>query len=141
MVWTASLELRSQAATAPPLVGLLESRMSLSCECGDDAEWYYEPADDYSLLDTKRSRKCCSCKATVKVGDLCMRFRCWKTPNYDSIVERIYGDEQPLAPKFMCEACSDQYWNLTGLGFCVSLGDDMRALLREYTLLYSARAA
>lgn len=109
--------------------------MSLSCSCNDydgDGWYHFGPVeDDYYTLDTKRWRKCCSCKALILPGDLCAKFNRACAPRTD-IEERISGDEVSLAPWFMCEGCADQYFNLEALGFCVTLGDNMMNLLREY---------
>lgn len=113
--------------------------MSLSCYCdNDDAEWYFHEPDlahAYTPLATKRSRKCCSCKARIAVGDLSVRFTRLKYAEWGTVEARIYGEgcEVDLVPWFMCERCGDLYYSLTDLGFCVSLGvDDMRDLVAEY---------
>ncbi len=115
--------------------------MGLSCSCGDydDYDWYHfgPTGGDYTTLSTKRSRRCCSCKDRISIGDLCTRFERARGPLTD-IEERICGDEVPLAPWFMCEACSDQYFNLVELGFCFSLGDNMDDLRKEYVEMQGA---
>ena len=105
--------------------------MSLSCSCDGDYDWWYTTSGDYAPLSTKRSRKCCSCRERIPVGALSVAFDCYKFPEND-IEERIYCDEVPLAPKFMCERCGDLYNSFDELGFCIKLGDDMRELVREY---------
>ena len=119
--------------------------MSLSCECDYDGDfdWYYDYPDDYAPLSTKRSRKCCSCKERIAVGDLSMRFTRWKNPAYDSIAEKIYGEngEMPIAAWFMCERCGDLYLSLVELGFCVTPEDDMRGLVRDYAERYGPKEA
>lgn len=111
--------------------------MSLSCSCGDDDEWYYFAPEDYTTLDTKRSRKCCSCKAVIKVGALCAHFSRVMHPEEGSVDYRIYGDEKPLASWWMCEKCADQFFNLEALGFCITLGtESMEELRREYVEVY-----
>lgn len=110
--------------------------MSLSCECysDDDPDWWFEDTAPVGPLATKRMRRCCSCKDRIAVGDDCRPFRRWRTPAYDSVEERIYGEgeEVPLATWHMCDRCAGLYESLDGLGFCISLGSDMRALCREY---------
>jgi hypothetical protein len=53
----------------------------------------------------------------------------------------IFGDDAlvPLADWWMCERCADLFYSLIELGFCVMLGDDMRDLVKEYTLFYGPR--
>ena len=108
--------------------------MSLSCACPDweGDGWYYFGPDDYTCLDTKRSRKCCSCGERIAVGELCGKFLRECNPEEDSIAQRIHGDEMSLAPWWMCERCTDLYFSLEELGFCITLSDDMRQLVREY---------
>lgn len=110
--------------------------MSLSCYCDvDDADWYYEAGDNFSLLDTKRSRKCCSCGAKLTPGSEVLRFMRYRHAAYDSIEEKIFGEgnEIYLADWFMCETCGGLYMALNELGFCCDLGhDDMRELAKEY---------
>ena len=107
--------------------------MSLSCSCDDgDGDWWYFPPEDYTHLDTKRWRKCCSCKSLIRPGDLCAKFQREARLDEWSIKWRIYGDEMPLPTWYMCEACADQFFNLTELGFCINLPDNMMQLVREY---------
>lgn len=106
--------------------------MSLTCamDC-DDAEWYYEQASDFAPLNTKRSRKCCSCGCRIAVGEDALKHACWRRPEND-IEERIYGDEVPLATKYMCESCGGIAITLSELGYNAPPGEDMRKLAREY---------
>lgn len=114
--------------------------MSLTCSCEEDGDWWYFPPEDYSALSTKRGRRCCSCKAWIKVGQLSTKFECFRATDGD-VEERIYGECVPMAPKFMCEACSDQFFNLSELGFCINLGSEsMEELRREYVEVYGAKA-
>ena len=102
--------------------------MSLTCECFDDYEWFYIAPDDYSLLETKRRRRCESCKQLIDLNTLCLEFECYYTNEN--------GDEIYTADKYMCERCGDLFYSLDALGFCLSLGDDMRELVREYGEVY-----
>jgi len=108
--------------------------MGLSCSCDSDGEWWHSPADDYQTLSTKRSRKCASCRERITVGATVLRLDCWHYPNSD-IEERIYGDEVPMSPRWLCERCADLYLSITELGYCVNCGDDMRELVREYAAM------
>ena len=115
--------------------------MGLSCSTYDyDGDgWYYYSPDDYSTLDTKRSRKCCSCKKTLRPGDMVVRFDRYRGPLSD-IEQDIAGDEIVLAPWWMCEPCGDQFFNLDALGFCIMLGDEsMDELRRQYVEEYVKR--
>jgi hypothetical protein len=42
------------------------------------------------------------------------------------------GDEVQLADQFMCQKCGEIYFNLTELGYCINLGDEMTELMSEY---------
>lgn len=111
--------------------------MSLSCYCGDpyDGDWWYYGPDSYKPLRTKRARRCCSCHDLIQVGALAVEFERARAPR-GHIEERIYGDDEvEIAPKWMCERCGDLYFSLDELGFCISLGDDMRALVRQYAAM------
>ena len=103
--------------------------MSLSCYCGDGdgADWQYWPGKDFEVLDTKRSRKCCSCKKKISPGQTVVRFRRSRPPsdrcNY--IEESIYGDEVPLANWYMCETCGGLYFAVEDMGMYCDIGEDM----------------
>lgn len=114
--------------------------MSLSCYCSDDGDWWYIPPNDYSTLATVRSRRCRSCEERIAPGDLCTRHECYRHWEHE-IEERIYGDDGvPTADAYLCERCSDLYWSLDDLGYCYTMGDDLRELVREYAKMH-ARAA
>lgn len=107
--------------------------MSLSCYCGDasDGAWWYYGPSDYTRLTTKRGRRCCSCRDLIPVGTLAVEFTRERAAN-GYIEERIHGDEVSIPSWWMCERCGDLYFSLDELGFCITLSDDMRALVREY---------
>ena len=96
--------------------------MSLSCDCSDDYDFYYEPPNDYKTID--KDKKCCSCKQEIKAGELLLEF------NYFEIDEDL--EEEYRRSDFMCEKCGDIYLSLEELGFCINLGYSMEALLNEY---------
>ena len=82
--------------------------MAMSCGLRDydDHAWWYTPADDFSALDTKRARRCCSCGEKLKVGVQVLKFRRWRNPRND-FEDRFYGDggEVPMPTMYMCEEC------------------------------------
>jgi hypothetical protein len=107
----------------------------LACSCDyDDPAWWHEDGGDVKPLNTKRMRRCCSCKDRIAVGEDCMAFPRWRTPNYGSIEERIFGEggEVWLATWYLCDRCAGLYESLDGLGFCNLLGQDLRSVCREY---------
>jgi hypothetical protein len=113
--------------------------MSLSCEC--DSDWYPEPGDElyscgvqeYSEFTLKRRKRCCSCSEFIEIGSLCVEQQRYKVPE-DDIEINIYGEdgEIPISSHWMCEQCSDIYFSLEELGFCVWPGLNMNELLLEY---------
>jgi hypothetical protein len=109
--------------------------MTLSCYCDEDAsDWWYTSDGEVGPLATKRSRRCCSCKDRIAVGDDCRAFVRWQNPRPDSIAERIYGEggEEPLATWYMCDRCAGLYESLDSLGFCDLLGMNMVQAARAY---------
>lgn len=93
--------------------------------------------DDYQALATKRAKRCCSCSALIRVGELVRRFHCYKVP--ESEVEcAIYGEdgEVPRANQYHCERCADISYSLEELGFCFSPWEDQPELLRTYQEVY-----
>lgn len=109
--------------------------MSLSCYCeSDDADWYYDGPDDFEILNTKRSRKCCSCKKQIKPGDTVIRFHRWRSPSdrCNFIEESIYGEEVPLAPWFMCETCGGLFLAIHEAGMCCDIEENMAEQIKEY---------
>lgn len=106
--------------------------MSLSCSCGGEYDWYYDPPSDFTVLSTKRARKCCSCGTRLPVGTTVLKFRRWRSPT-DDIEERIHGEEVALAPWVMCEPCGGLFLALNELGYCIPIDEEpMRELVREH---------
>jgi len=104
--------------------------MSLSCSCDYDYDWFYEADDDFSTLETKRSRKCASCEKSIQPGETVLACACYRLARCE-YEERRFGDEVPMAPKYYCEACGEIYFNLSALGYCFSMSD-LRERLQEY---------
>lgn len=116
--------------------------MGLTCSCDYD---YYEPGmtiwceiGEYAPLSTKRSRKCCSCKEKISVGDTCCEIPRYKVPESD-IEERIYGEdgEVPKASAYMCERCADLLFSLKELGYCEQPWEDQRTLVADYAEMHA----
>ena len=114
--------------------------MGISCTCDiDDAAWYYEVNDHPIILDTRRSRKCVSCRARIAVGNTAYRISRYRPPRSD-IEDRIYGDEVPMADWFFCPSCHAIYQSLDKVNVCVDLGqDDLREALQEFNQLYAPK--
>lgn len=111
--------------------------MPLTCNCdydlGDFDEWHYGATnDDYTIMPSfSRRKKCSSCGVLINTDAICTKFPIARATLSD-IEERIYGDEVPKAPRWLCESCSDIYFNLNELGYCVGPYEDLRETLKEY---------
>ena len=103
----------------------------LSCDCSYDGEDWVEPFDDFQTLSTKRKRRCQSCEKDIACGEMCLPFRHYRSPN-SFYEERRFGDQVDLADKYLCESCGEIWMNLSELGFCLTLGSDMREALQDY---------
>lgn len=103
----------------------------LSCSCDFDSEKWYCYPEDFETFNKKRRKRCCSCGKLIDIGSGCVRFLYYREPLTD-IEERIMGDEVQLADQFMCQKCGEIYFNLTELGYCINLGDEMTELMSEY---------
>ena len=107
--------------------------MGLSCSCEwDGSGWYFYPAEKFSVFDGKRSTRCCSCDGRIAPGDEVGKFVRERGAK-DEIEIRIHGEdaEISIAPWWMCETCAGLYFALEELGYCVTLGEDMRELAKE----------
>ena len=113
--------------------------MSLSCSCEyDDAEWWYQPDEDFSLLATKRGRKCCSCGSKLPVGAEVLRVPRWRSPSCD-LEEHIHGDEVYMSTWYLCEKCGGLYMAVSDLKFCCNIDEDIATQIREYMAYRSGK--
>src|SRR3990172_9399345 len=73
----------------------MEGPMSLSCSTGDgDFSWYYEHPEDFTTLQTRRRRRCSSCKSLIGKGAHVLRFDRMKYAESDVVLyERDCEDE------------------------------------------------
>jgi hypothetical protein len=115
--------------------------MGLSCQCytADDYDWYYQAPDDYSVLETKRARRCSSCRTLIPVGSTVAEFSRSRPPNcvYEEMRFGTDWEAVPLASYYLCERCADLYFSFKELGFeCIAPDEHMRELAREYADTY-----
>ena len=104
----------------------------LSCSCGWDYETWFIPDDDFKTLQTKRRRRCWSCDEFIEIGIECLKCERFRNCGSD-VEERIYGDEVPLATKYLCEKWGEIYLNLSALGYCLGIGKGaMQEAIEEY---------
>lgn len=114
----------------------------LSCYCDDSLEpgdivWY--SPNDYTKLKTERAKRCVSCGALIKVGDICTAITRYKIPKHDVEI-KIYSEEGeiPRATAYQCEACADLYFSLSEYGYCVNALADQRELLKEHATRFNS---
>lgn len=110
--------------------------MPLTCSCPDyiDADWFWHEPEDYTILGTRRRKRCQSCNELIDVGATCLEFPRTRDVLSD-VEEKIFGagaEAVPLASWWHCERCADLWFSLSELGFCVDPGEDMRGLVKEY---------
>ncbi len=106
----------------------------LSCSCSeDDYSWFYFMPNDFVCLDTKRRRRCCSCRNLIDLKSLCLKIERYRDPK-TFVEDKIYEDvgEVPISPYWLCESCGEIFLNLTEIGYCLDLGIDLRKYLQEY---------
>lgn len=112
--------------------------MGLSCDCDYEPEpgdvcWW--KARDFSTLESKRSKRCCSCGDKIRPGGTVAAFDRYKVPEHQ-IELNIWGDccdqGPPRATWYMCERCAGLFFSLDELGYCIDIRDDMRELVKEY---------
>lgn len=89
----------------------------LSCDNDlyEDDEWYYYPADDFSIYNIKEPEKCCSCKAEINYGDTCVVFGRFTMTDESSLIDYV-----------MCDNCGEVYLNLRSIGYSHYLNTDIR---------------
>lgn len=108
----------------------------LSCSCEFDSSYYdewWEDHSDFTLLEGKRAKRCCSCHSLIPVGSEIMKFYRYRNPK-NNIEEKIY-EAVPLAPYVMCEECAGLYLALEELGYgCLDVTQPMRDYVAEYNM-------
>ena len=125
---------------------------TLSCSCDwdndqDPGNWhyclYYLDSYKFRPLETNRRVRCCSCRALIDIGALCVRHRRHRYP-WDEIESRIkcrcdledvFCDPPTIsiANHYQCERCGEIWLNLQSLGFeCLSPNENMADALAEY---------
>ena len=112
--------------------------MSLFCDAGgydtDGADWWWYQLAAEAPLETKRSRKCCSCGAKVCVGETARKVRRYRPATEWEEMRGIACDEVPMTDWYLCEACGDLADSISELGFCYTLGngESLKDQIAEY---------
>ena len=119
-----------------------ERLMPLSCDCGDfdpsDLDrWWYGPNDYTEMPKRKRRARCVSCKDLIENSAVVTRFDWYRHPNQFED-EKLGWSEVGFSTDWMCETCSDIFFSLTELGFCMNLDTPMREHLADYHSLYGS---
>jgi len=114
--------------------------MGLTCECieWEGEGWAYIEPDNFSTLQKHKRQRCKSCKVLIEKGQTCLEFKRLRYPTEFELEKlRMSEDDEIFLPSyFMCESCGDQFFNLTALGFCPAITDNMFDLLKEYHEIY-----
>ena len=111
----------------------------LSCSCSYNDEydgdgWTYYIPIDFTILETKRRRRCRSCNELIDVGARCVEFERFQYPQNETQCDIMGGWdlEMDLASYYHCESCGEKYLNLTAAGYCLHITDDMRKAMKDY---------
>lgn len=111
--------------------------MGLSCSCNDEwdgeQEFAYNPDDFINIPKFQRRKRCKSCRELIDHGQKVAKFSRIRGPR-NEIELKIYGDytEIDIPPFYFCERCSEIFFNLDDLGFCVNGYENMDEMLRDY---------
>lgn len=110
--------------------------MSISCSCdfdGDGWVYTYSMPLDFKPMDTKRAKRCCSCRTLVKHGQDCVELERYR-PARNGIEERIYGEgcDVPLASWYLCEECGGLFMAIQELDICWFAGTNIKDDVREW---------
>ena len=106
--------------------------------CGEpdieSCEWFYIEPEDFTTLQTKRRKRCCSCNSLININDVTLRFHRFRYPTDWEVNVNMHSEDTEIniADYHMCEGCGDQYFNLSELGFCTGITDNIFDLLEDY---------
>ena len=98
--------------------------MSLSCECDDWTDGYYEVDPKFFTMSFPCG--CYSCEEMISQGDVVLPIHFFSS---------IYEEDDDIAEDydaFLCKRCAEIFLNLDAAGFCISLPSDLREDLEEY---------
>ena len=110
----------------------------LSCKCAfdGDAESYYSCNHDFTVLQTSTKKRCQSCQKLINKDATVVKFDRWRDPRSD-VEENIYISEVPLAPWYYCEECGGLWLTLSGLGYCLKIGNNIQNDMEDYRKLHN----
>ncbi len=95
-------------------------------------QFLWNTPEDFSKLNTKRRRRCCSCEDLINIGADCLEFERVRQPNY--VETNIYGEDAEIniASWWMCGECGEIYLNLQNIGYCLDIQTPMMQYMEEY---------
>lgn len=109
--------------------------MSLSCSCdsGDDYDQFYMVDNNFSVLNTKRGRKCSSCRTRLVPGDKVLRINVFRHPNCD-IEDSIYGEggEVQLRTRYHCADCGAISLAVSMRNMCMEIDENIHRQFDEF---------
>lgn len=96
-----------------------------SCYCSsDDYEWWYIVGDDTEPAE--QACVCNDCGSAIAAGDYVQRMEVFE-------FDEESGDDVQKEDFLMCEKCTDTFYNLRELDFCLTMGEGaMAEAMREY---------
>jgi hypothetical protein len=116
-------------------------KMGLSCGC--NFEWdgesvaLYNPRDFVKMPWFDRRKKCMSCGKFINTGEQVAKFEVFRGPQWDYEINRFgEGAEIQMADRYYCGHCSEIFFNLDELGFCINTHEKMDDVLAEYKKFY-----
>lgn len=107
--------------------------MSLSCSCDSpyDGESFFWRDQYDTTMPVGIRKRCCSCKDLINISAFATAFPRFRSPLPDA-EEAIHDEEVPLANWYLCETCSDLFWSLDALDYCIGLGENMHDLVCDH---------
>lgn len=112
--------------------------VELDCECGDpyDCEWYFlspDKGEEFEPFQESEPCKCGSCKRYIQIGEDCIKFPCYNANEcaVDENGEELDEDRLEFI-SYLCSDCGEQWLNLTDIGYCIPINENVMDYLREY---------
>jgi hypothetical protein len=112
--------------------------MTLSCDCDvdfdpSDVAWYWMGHSAWKPMPVfERRKRCVSCNKFINIGEDVFEYPRKRATRCD-LEERLYDEEGvPLASYWACEICSGLLMAVEDLGFCYTLGDNIKDSIAEY---------
>ena len=98
--------------------------MSISCECDEGSEWWFEAPTDFSMMHVaQRRRRCYCCREFIRPLADCGRVKRTRPPTEFEEYSLGWDECDPVAMPdvFLCEECTGLMWAVLEQGYCVYL--------------------